>query len=288
MVQVDVFWAYGLGASLAAVAGRQLRDEDQPFYTHYFVKILLFLSLIWAPTGMLLLLKHPSWECMQVPNSLSDIPPFLILGFGITNVTQGILGFWVTTNLFKNGSYYLGHLNWLVGYLGMFFILVYGWDGLGWDRFLYDRDMFPGSPAWQPGLELTLMDRISFLWSSVAITLYIDGIYLIPPLTFLYYHFDKTEMNKMHPEIKKKAKHRFLRGYSILVIIFGVGLGSAMGAALTVHLFKGLVGHVASYFVGIPIFAIAAYFFLYRKGMPVHWLFKLLYIADKEEEEKYT
>lgn len=285
MVQVDVFWAYGLGASLAAVAGRQLKEEEKPFYTHFFMKTLIFLALCWAPTGMLLLLKHPSWECMQVPNKLSDIPPWLIIGFGITNVTQGILGFWVTVNLFKKGKYYLGHLNWLIGYLGMFFILVYGWDGLGWDRFLYDRDMWAGSPAWHPGLGLTVMDRISFLWSSVAITLYIDGFILIPPLVFLYYHFDRTELKKINAVTKQKVGHVLLRGCAILCIIFGVALGSAMGAAYTVHLFRDLVGHVPSYFIGIPVFSIASYFLLYRKGMPVHRLFKLLYIVDSDEEK---
>lgn len=284
MVQVDVFWAYGLGASLGAMAGRQLKEEERPFYTHFFVKTLIFLSLFWAPTGLLLLLTHPSWECMQVPNTLSDLPPWVILGFGITNITQGILGFWITVQLFKKDHYYLAHLNWLAGYLGMFFILVYGWDGLGWDRFLYDRDMFSGSPAWHVGLGLTVMERIAFLWSSVAMTLYIDGLILLPPLFFLYYHFDQTESERIEAVTGRKIPQFIVRGSAIFAIIFVVGLGSAMGAAYTVHLFKGLVGHVPSYFIGIPLFSIAAYVFLYRKGMPVHRLFKILYVADRKEE----
>ncbi len=89
-----MFWAYGFGASLAMASGRQLAKLDQPFYSKYFVWTLLFLALIWAPTGMLLLLGHPSWETMQVAEDLQSIPAFLTLGFGISNVTQGILGFW--------------------------------------------------------------------------------------------------------------------------------------------------------------------------------------------------
>ncbi len=284
MVQVDVFWAYGLGASLGAMAGRQLKEEDQPFYTHHFVKTLIFLSLFWAPTGLLLLLTHPSWECMQVPDALSDLPTWLVLGFGITNITQGILGFWVTVQLFKKGQYYLAHLNWLAGYLGMFFILVYGWDGLGWDRFLYDRDMFPGSPAWHAGLGLTVTERISFLWSGVALTLYTAGLILIPPLVFLYYHFDRTEIVKIRAVTDKKIPHFLVKAGAILAIVFIVGLGSAMGAAYTVHLFKGLVGHVPSYFIGVPVFAAWAYALLYRKGMPIHRLFKILYVAEPNDE----
>jgi hypothetical protein len=30
MVQVDVFWAYGLGASLAVASGRQLARQPRP------------------------------------------------------------------------------------------------------------------------------------------------------------------------------------------------------------------------------------------------------------------
>ncbi len=215
---------------------------------------------------------------MQVPDKLSNIPVWLILGFGITNVTQGILGYWVTATLYKKEKYYLGNLNWLAGYLGMFFILVYGWDGLGWDRFLYDRDVF--GAAWQPGLTLTFFERLSFAWSSVALTLYIDGIYLIPPLVIMisawYYEGAKNDKNISRDEIPPRIKT--LTAY--LLIVFGVGLGSAMGASLTVHYCAKIVGHIPSYFVGIPLFAIAAYYLLYRKGMPVHSLFKVLYIKE--------
>lgn len=281
MVQVDVFWAYGLGAGLAAAAGRQLKEKDNIFVTPYFVKTLLFLSLVWAPTGMLLLLKHPSWECMQVPDKLSDIPPWLILGFGITNVTQGILGYWVTSTLYKNGKYYLANLNWLAGYLGMFFILVYGWDGLGWDRFLYDRDIF--GAAWQPGLDLTFMERLSFLWSSVAITLYIDGIYLIPPLIFMitawYSEGARSDNSIQEKEIPSKLTVTFI----YLFIILGVALGTAMGAGLTVYILSKVVGHIPSYFTGLPLFGALAWLLLYRKGMPVHSLFrKYLYLKEAE------
>src|SRR4051812_32979644 len=126
MVQVDVFWGYGLGASLAVAAGRQLRKLEKPFESKYFVQTLLFLALVWAPTGLLLLLRHPSWETMQVAEGLGRIPPWLTLAFGITNVSQGILGFWAGTLLLKRGRIRLAHLNWWVGYFAMFFILVYG------------------------------------------------------------------------------------------------------------------------------------------------------------------
>ena len=124
MVQVDVFWAYGLGGTLAAAAGKQLKAEAEPLVTKYFVKVLAFLALIWAPTGLLLLLRHPSWETMQVADVMQSMPASLILAFSITNVTQGVLGFLVTTLLIKKGKYYLAHLNWLFGYFWLERVII--------------------------------------------------------------------------------------------------------------------------------------------------------------------
>lgn len=130
MVQVDVFWAYGIGASLAMAAGRQSRKVAKPFETRYFVKSLLLLSLIWAPTGMLLLLRNTSWETMQAAENIGAMPAWLVLAFGITNITQGMLGYWVGLKLVRAGRWHAVNLNWMAGYFGMFFILVYGWESL--------------------------------------------------------------------------------------------------------------------------------------------------------------
>lgn len=130
MVQVDVFWGYGFGASLALASGNQLAKTAEPFYTKYFVKTVLFLSLFWAPTGMLLLLKHPSWETMQVTDNFLSMSPWLVLSFGITNVTQGVLGFWIGQKLMAKGNYLYANLNWIFGYFGMFLFCFT--DGMGW------------------------------------------------------------------------------------------------------------------------------------------------------------
>lgn len=80
---------------------KKLEEEKEPLATSFYAKALVVLSCIWAPTGMLLLLRHPSWETMQVAETLQSIPIWLIIGFGISNVTQGILGFWVTSELIR-------------------------------------------------------------------------------------------------------------------------------------------------------------------------------------------
>lgn len=268
MVQVDVFWGYGWGAVMAAAAGKNLLAEKRPFYSEYFVKTVLFLSLFWAPTGMLLLIRHPSWETMQVAHNFYHMNEFLVLGFGLTNITQGILGFWVGYKLMQKGHEYLAHLNWLLGYYGMFFILLYGWDGLGYDRFLYDRDMLSGSPAWIPGAG-TLASGIplailKFLNSSVAWTLYTDGLWLLPP--FFWMGLTWTRANGHYPApLTWLGKQLFA--------VFGVGLGAAMVSALTVNYVGHLMGvpdHVARA-LGQVAPADVAHLWSYVIGLPLSW-----------------
>ena len=300
MVQVDVFWGYGFGASLAVASGVQLSESKEPFHTKYFVQTVLFMALFWAPTGMLLLLRHPSWETMQAADSLQSIPPWLVIGFGITNVTQGILGFWIGQKLMASGRYYLANINWLLGYFGMFFILLYGWDGLGYDRFLYDRDMHPGSPAWFPGASGAQANAwgsfLKHLYSGVAITLYEDGIYLLPPYFYLMHHWYKEAC--VNSGVNPVPAWRLI--ITILGLILSGALVSAAITALIVNYAGSLLGvgnhvarglgqipyntpmHIFSYLIGIPLSFSIIWFLLWRKGMPFFRLMEpLMFDKDK-------
>lgn len=228
MVQVDVFWSYGLGASFAMTAARQLRARQQVrraqgdeqmaalagepspgnrgprdlaaelageppaarddswwadfkdlLQNRYMLMNILYVALLFAPSGIYLLWGFPNWETMQAGNF--NMPAWLIVSFAITNVTQGILGFWVTERLIVNGRQYLAALQAWFGYFGMFFILVHGWDSFGWHRFFSeDRADFL---AWnsQPAL-----DQVNaWLTSSVALTLYGMGVILIPVMAVM-------------------------------------------------------------------------------------------------------
>lgn len=281
MVEVDVFWAYGIGASCAAAAGKSLTKARDPFETRYFVRTLLLLALFWAPTGLLLLLRHPSWETMQVADKFADIPPWLTLAFGVTNVTQGILGFWVGQRLVARGEHYLAHLNWMLGYFGMFFILLYGWDGLGYDRFLYDRDMFGGAP-WRPGAGLGA--GFDFLRSSVAMTLYLDGVILLPPLLGFWAQWSREDAARRGRRPNPGAGRWALIH---LAMALGPALGTAALSALTVGAIGRGLGagssmemHVVSYVVGLPLSLGAAYALLYAPGRPLHrWLVRTLLLG---------
>jgi len=117
MVQVDIFWSYALGAGFAASASRQLKEKDTPFQNDYFTYTLLYLSCIFAPSGIYLLWQFPHWETMQVATCHGDLPAWLVALFAITNITQGILGFWVSYICIKAGRYYWAHLQWFLFFL---------------------------------------------------------------------------------------------------------------------------------------------------------------------------
>jgi hypothetical protein len=285
MVQVDVFWAYGWGASLALAAGPQLTREEKPLEAKHFTATLLFLSLFWAPTGMLLLLRHPSWETMQVAPHFSAMSEWLILAFGITNITQGILGYWLTTKLLKAGITHAARLNWIIGYFGMFFILLYGWDGLGYDRFLYDRDMLPQSPAWSPGIATEagpLTAFLAFFSSSVAKTLYLDGLWLLPPFIWLAARWRREASIYLNDQERLPSGRSLFWAHTFG--IFGVGLGGAaftawvvrrvaylLGVGEHVARAKGLIPantalHLLSYLIGLPLGVALLWFLLLRPG----------------------
>lgn len=294
MVQVDVFWAYAWGASLAVACGRQLARREKPLETRFWSNTLLFLALFWAPTGQLLLIRHPSWETMQAAADFAALPVWLVLLFGITNITQGLLGFWIGQRLIRAGRHLAAQLNWVFGYFGMFFILLHGWDGLGYDRFLYDRDLLPGSPAWTPGAGtaeglLAALQRFALTFSnpaggaSVISTLLTDALWLIPPFFFLFSRWLRQDARLIgHPV---PGPGPILASY--LGGVFILGLGAAALSALWVGAFGHWLGagevvwqgsfyaperlerHALSYLLGLPLALALFWFALLRPGMPL-------------------
>lgn len=303
MVQVDVFWGYAWGASLAVACGRQLARRENPLDSQFWASTLIFLSLFWAPTGLLLLLRHPSWETMQAAQDLSDIPIWLILAFGITNITQGMLGFWVGLKLIKRGHELAAQLNWIAGYFGMFFILLYGWDGLGYDRFLYDRDLLAGSPAWTPGTAtdngtLAAITHFALNFSttensaSVITTLLTDGLWLIPPFIWLFVRWlqgDARAQGLTAPGLGKIIS-------SYLAGVFVIGLGGAALCAIAVATWAELLGagaviwhegfyapqnlglHLLAYPLGLAC-GLTVCAWLLRPGKPLHAILRPLMLS---------
>lgn len=301
MVQVDVFWSYGIGASFALGAFRQLRrlqaekgaaEEDfgfremvdvrrmaaqienghsPAFSNQYFMKTLLFLSLLFVPSGANLLWSNPNWETMQV-GRYETIPAWLVGAFSITNVTQGIIGYWVTWNYLMRGKYLKAAMQTIGAYLGFWFILVNGWDKAGYRRFFSrDREAFEN---WR------WTNFFGWLRSDVVRILLAYGVFFIPLMLFWVSKW-LMEGFEMDPQVEvpddpaaRTAEMLKTDGY-LLGAVFGVGLGGAVAAHLLVRRF--------GWTKGLAVFSALAYGIgLREKGLGA-WLLKKIIRVDSLE-----
>ena len=269
MVQVDVFWSYAFGAGFAMAAARQLKQDREKnngnfFENKYFTHTLLFLAILFVPSGASLLWAFPDWETMQVAITKDSLPVWLVTAFTITNITQGILGFWITYALLMKNKKYLAFLQVWIGYFFFFFILVHGWDGLGYQRFFSVDHIQFQSGNWQ------WSNALSWATCPVALTLYFWGIFLIPWLLGLCISWiiDGYQIGDVDVERAKKATKLGV-AWRLGKLMFVYGLGMAIGASLLIHGFEKLMGSVAlGWLLGGGVFAILAYaIVLRRKGL---------------------
>lgn len=238
MVQVDVFWSYGLGSSFALAASKQLAAEraadkrllDSP----YFAKTLLFLALLFGPSGAWLLWSFPSWETMHAGSR--ELPGWLVAAFAATNVSQGALGFAVVYLLVVRKRLWAAWLHWYFAYVAMFFILVHGWDGRGYQRFFSPtRSDFvawgtrAGSPAWHGGWT-------AWLISPVALTLYGMGVVLVPTILWTMSRW----ITQGDPPQARRAQLPI--ALVALLVVLGASLGSAIAASLCIHALGWIAG----------------------------------------------
>ncbi|TDA27099.1 MAG: hypothetical protein DSN99_05065 [Archaeoglobi archaeon] len=176
MLQVDVFWVYGIGAMFATAAAAQLKGTKSMLDSRYFSALLIYLSIIFVPEAIWLTWSFPHWESMHVYSSLTDIPTPVVVTFILLDFLIAMIGFWVAYKCITAGRDYLAHVQWFVGYLAFFFILTNGWDCLAWQRFSWDPTV-TGS-LWEPGKTMLL----GFASSNVAMTLYAMAIPTLLPL----------------------------------------------------------------------------------------------------------
>jgi hypothetical protein len=258
MVQVDIFWSYALGAGFAVTHAWQLEAERKamrsPFDHRSFRNTLLFLSCIFVPSGLYLVWAFPSWETMHVGDK--DMPAWLVTLFGVTNVTQGILGFAVVSWLLARGKPYAAYLQWVLGYFLMFFILVHGWDGTGYIRFFsYTRDQIPG---W------TWSTAVEWLTCPVAIALFVMGVPLMPAMLGL-----------MGRGVEKGLALRGLEPVSRHTIAFSV-VAMAVTGVLGMAILASVLIHAIGPYLALPVFAALAYGIGLRKGGVFHRHFRQL------------
>lgn len=281
MVQVDVVWSYAFGASFAAAAAKQLEKEESPWVNKYFVYTLLFLAIFFAPSGLYLVIEHPQWETMQVAKSLSDLPGWLVMLFAVTNITQGILGYWVSYKLAKARNWLGAHLNWIIAWIIFWFILVCGWDCTGYQRFMYDMSVNNGV-LWSPGKCMGL----SFFYASrVWWTLVAMAVIWAPMLLYGYIKYIREGMESDSSIPREDIPGPINYLLRIIVLVFGTQwiacLALAIAASLIVMKLHTVFGSLLpAYIVGILAFSIVAYFLLFKRNMLFHRLMKPLYLKD--------
>jgi hypothetical protein len=178
MVQVDIFWSYGLASGLALAASKHLKKEKNPWKNEYFVLTLLWVAILFAPSGMYLLWEFPSWETMFVARGHADIPGWLVALFGATNITQGVLGFYVTWRLLRSGKELAAKMQTVWSHVAMLLVLAVGWDGTAWKRFTYSGT----GQDWAAGVELPWT---GFFTSPVFYTLLGMSVFFVPSYVYL-------------------------------------------------------------------------------------------------------
>ncbi len=287
MVQADLFFAYAIGAGLAFAAARQLlkrssdlgdseetqnddevggstqTDRGTRFWGNpYLLKTVLYLSLLFVPSVIYLLWAFPSWETMYVGDR--SMPAWLIATFMITMMGLGILGFWIVERLLVRGRGYLAYLQVVASYFVMFFILVHGWDGRGYQRLL--------SVSEQDFTSWSTSTITPWLTSDIALTLLVMGAVLVPVLLWMQFRWfaQGSLLASAGSERSSGSAYRFLA--IMLTTILVVSLGSSVVASLSIHLL--------GWFIGLAAFFVFAWFVVLRPRGLAGWLYERLALDE--------
>ncbi len=310
VIQVDIFWSYALGAMFAAAACRQLKQETNKWANKYFIGTVLYLALFFAPSGLYLVWTFTAWESMQVFAYPQMIPAWLVIIFGITNVTNGILGYLVVWALTKKNRYYEAWLQTVIGYFLMFFVLVHGWDGTGYQRFLYDASAPWNGGIWSAGMliktgTLWTHGMLDTLWvlSPVALTLVGMGILILPPL-FIYCSKWMVQGIETDPSIKEKAPSKSRVIIFALISVFGLTFGLVLLSSMACWFFTFIlnvfnpafssylaplvaypnwtisINSIIGMCIGLPIVLIPAYLFVLRRGAVFFKVYEKFIVPD--------
>lgn len=227
----------GARRSIRRLIKAWINDNSDAFNNEYFVKNLLFLSLVFVPSGSVLLWSNPSWESMHV-GSYETIPQWLVGIFTTTNITQGILGFLVTYNLLMKGRYYHAALQTMLAHTAFYFVLINGWDKAGYRRFLSkDRESFEN---WK------WTNVFPWLASDVARILAAYGT-VFPQLTIgtMYRYLRQGKKMEAELEVADETSEEQPEGLNLLLDIQTLVNGVPFLNALVAHLLIRWFGWVA-------------------------------------------
>jgi hypothetical protein len=279
---VDFFWVWGIGAMFAVAASRQLKNvkEEDIWTNKWFVILILFMAIDFGASGMILLWTNWSWETMQVYWLITQIPLWLVLLWSVCNVVLPIIAYWWSFKLIKKGKEYEAMLLSLAGYVLFFFILFYGWDGTGYQRFFYDATGTVLKPTWDARVMWTLGQTVMTPWdwfgSNIAVTLYILGFIFLGPHFYICVKWAVKGMRD-DPALKGKVPEKGMKPHFMIVLgallIVGAGCIMALIAGGFGWICIAIGGDPLWGFVGIPVVGIVSYPFLFKRGKLFHKMF---------------
>lgn len=255
MVQVDIFWSFAFGAGFAVCAAKQLEDDAKPLESKAFNRCLLWLALFFVPAGVYLLWAFPSWETMQV-GTYATIPAWLVALFTVTNITQGILGFWLTAYYLRQKKTFEAHLMGLIAWFIFWFILVHGWDGTGFKRFFYCPTGWDGTVTPWVFDTFHWYSPIFWVFSPVAISLAVIGIIILP-------FFFKWQTDLLHEGMAMAENDDDTDTAQINLLYY---LRAVAVDTLIVAIVASIFVHWLGWILGLLITLPALSFFMLREG----------------------
>ncbi|MGI5466661.1 hypothetical protein [Streptomyces sp. CA-132043] len=251
MVQVDLFLSYGFGAAFtlaAAPAGRADHASPRQPLTSALTATLLYLGLLFVPSGLWLLRQFPAWETMQV----SPHPPvWLPAAFPVGITVAGIAGFAVTRTLLYRGVPWAAVLQGIWPLFAFYVTLLYGWDGTGLRRFL------TADPAHWPAAAHQSLSTLAAHWIStpVAHTLNVMVALHVPVILVLLCHL-RAKALRTRTSHSGTAAVRFAG--TILSAMIVLCALAAIGLVLLVNALGPVIGPAA--------FAAVSPLFLHPRG----------------------
>ncbi|NNM00152.1 MAG: hypothetical protein HKO62_05335 [Gammaproteobacteria bacterium] len=231
MVQVDIPWTYGVGASFAVVAQRYLGERfggwREAFTSWPFLQLAAFALFVIGPFTAQLLWIYPDWQLMY---ALDGPPgPWAIVAAMFALPLAGVTGYGVAWALLRAGRHYLAFCQFLAGYFLMFFGLSYGWDGTGYQRlFSVSREAL-ANWSWA---EFTAWSQ-----SAIAGTFNLHMLVIVPYLLFFASWWIARD--------SRPATGQWAVVGKLFLLVFVLTVGTAVGCAALLINLGGVTGGIA-------------------------------------------
>ncbi|MEV7522999.1 hypothetical protein [Streptomyces sp. NPDC091371] len=277
-VQAAPLWAYGIGATFAVAAGRQLQWWERSVRGEgvrtrsraanpYLALTVLYAALLLAPTGMYLLWQNPAWATMHVARDHGGVWAGFALFHTGSVVVGALLGFLAARLFVLVGAGYWGYLQAVAGYFLLFSTLIHGWDGSG-----YRRVLSAGPRAFADwSAEGVVNSCLAFATSGTFLALLVFGsavvgTMLLAEIGWLVegWRLPGAAADLKVPRVVAVA----IAGAGVYVLPFA----GALGASVLVRLL--------GWWAGLGLFAVAAGAVLLPARSPVRALYGLVGVPD--------